>query len=697
MRDKVLLKSLRPLLVLALATCVLAQQQPARTTDAPNADNLRAHVRYLASDELEGRRTGTAGAQKAAGYIAAEFKRLGLRPGAAAAIEFNGGKSVGSFNSYLQLFPYVAAVALGKGNAMSFTPRAGSAPQNAHAAASVDLRLGEDWSPIAWSANARVERAPVVYVGYGITASELNHDDYAGVDARGRVVVAFAGTPDGDNPHGQFARFEDLRFKAAAARDHGAAALLVITREANFKDDRLTRLRVDENLAAAGDAGIPVALISRQVARRAVEAAAVPLVTFEKLEQSANAADAQAAVAKDGGAAQGATSTPPPPQTKNSSLALHNIAFSLQTDIARREQPAYNVVGVLEGSDAKLRGEAIVVGAHYDHLGRGGEGSLAAREGDVHHGADDNASGVSSLLELARIFATSTPKPRRTIVFVAFSGEEEGLIGSSYYVKNPVVPLAQTVAMINMDMIGRLKDDKLIVGGVGTAAEWRSVVEDANTDMNLTVNVKGVPPSQRAPGDIPVVTGSNGNVIATANPKPRFALTLNEDGYGPSDHSSFYSKQVPVLFLWTGTHEDYHKPTDTADRVNYEGLARVAAFARDVVRAVDDAEKRPTYTQAKSDASAGRSVGFRVYLGTIPNYAEGGEGLKLDGVRENSPAERAGLKAGDVIVKLAGRDVKNVYDYTYALGEMKAGQEYEVELMRGGERLKLKITPEARK
>jgi aminopeptidase YwaD len=695
MRDKVLLKPLRPLLILALAACVLARQQQPAPADAPNAEALRAHVRYLASDELEGRRTGTKGADMAAEYVAQEFARYGLqrREGA-----LSPPRSRVLRLDYKQPFPYVAAVELGKGNAMSFMARAGDAPKNAHAF-SVDLRLGEDWSPIAWSANAKVLRAPVVYVGYGITASELNHDDYAGVDARGKIVVAFAGTPDGDNPHGQFARFEDLRFKAAAARDHGAAALLIITRETNFKDDRLTRLRVDENLAAAGDAGIPVALISRQVARRAVEAAALPSVTFENLEQSANpkAADAQPAVAKDGGAGQVGTTARQRALGKNSSLALRNIAFSLQTDITRREQPAYNVVGVLEGSDAKLKDEVIVIGAHYDHLGRGGEGSLATREGDIHHGADDNASGVSGLLELARIFATAPTKPRRTIVFVAFSGEEEGLIGSSYYVKNPVVPLAQTVAMINMDMIGRMKDNKLIVGGVGTAAEWKSVIEDANTDMNLTVNVKGVPASQRAPGDIPVVTGSNGNVIATANPKPRFTLTLNEDGYGPSDHSSFYSKQVPVLFLWTGTHEDYHKPTDTADRVNYEGLARITAFARDVVRAVDEAEKRPTYTQAKSDASAGRSVGFRVYLGTIPNYAEGGEGLKLDGVRENSPAEKAGLKAGDVVVKLAGRDVKNVYDYTYALGEMKAGQEYEVEVMRGGERLKLKITPEARK
>ncbi|MDT7603587.1 MAG: hypothetical protein QOF61_1584 [Acidobacteriota bacterium] len=683
MRDTLLHKPLsRLLLVLALATCALAQQ-PA-PTDAPNAENLRAHVRYLASDELEGRRTGEAGAQKAAEYMEAEFKRLGLR----AVIDVPA--SARPLRAYRQPFPYVAAVELGKRNAMSFTPHAGSAPQNAHAAASIDLRLGEDWSPVAWSANARVERAPVVYVGYGITASELNHDDYANVDARGKIVVAFAGTPDGDNPHGQFARFEDLRFKAAAAREHGAAALLVITREANFKDDRATRLRVDESLAAAGDAGIPVALISRQVARRAIEAAALPLVTFENLEQSANAkaAETQAAGAKEGSAAQQIA------PRKNSSLTLRNIAFSLETDIARREQPAYNVVGVLEGSDAKLKSETIVIGAHYDHLGRGGAGSLATREGEIHHGADDNGSGTAALLELARLFATSAPRPRRTIVFVAFSGEEEGLIGSSYYVKNPVVPLAQTVAMINMDMIGRLKDDKLIVGGVGTASEWKSLVEDANTNMNVKVNVKGV---AREPGDIPMVTGTNGTVIATTNPKPRFTLTLNEDGYGPSDHSSFYAKQIPVLFLWTGTHEDYHKPTDTADKINYEGLTRVTAFVRDVVRAVDESEKRPSYTQAKSDAASGRSTGFRVYLGTIPNYAEGGEGLKLDGVREGSPAERAGLKAGDTVVRLAGREVKNVYDYTYALGEMKAGEEYEVEVLRGVERLKLKITPEARK
>jgi S1-C subfamily serine protease len=193
-----------------------------------------------------------------------------------------------------------------------------------------------------------------------------------------------------------------------------------------------------------------------------------------------------------------------------------------------------------------------------------------------------------------------------------------------------------------------------------------------------------------------MVTGSNGRPVVSLNPGNKFLLTLNEDGYGPSDHSSFYGKQVPVLFFWTGTHNDYHKPSDTADKINYEGEAGIVAFVHRVVRDLDRSDKRPTYAVAKSD-SQGRSGGFRVYLGTIPNYAEANDGLRLDGVRDDSPASKAGLKAGDRIVKMAGHDVKNVYDYTYALGEMKAGQEYEVEIVRGSERLTLKITPATRK
>ena len=688
------------LLLLALALPLARAQQPA-TNDEPNAEHLRAHVNYLASDKLEGRRTGTPGADAAAKYIADEFKRLGLTPVVSGPV-FMSGPSKIEGKSYYQSFPYVAAVELGKGNAMKFVPRMSDRANIADAPA-LDLRLGEDWMPLAWSASTLGLPTPVVYVGYGITAGELQHDDYAGVDVKDKIALAFVGTPDGDNPHGQFVRYNDLRFKAAAARDHGARALLLITHEENFKDDKFARLHLDDN--AAGDAGLPVAIISRQVARRAIETAATPLVRFEELEAALNAQPSQPQT----GATQSPTQTPAPPPAqantptpaqaprKSFSAPLKNIAFSVATDLVRREAPAANVVGVLEGRDAKLKDQVIVIGAHYDHLGHGGTGSLAPREGEIHHGADDNASGTAGLLELARLFTQS--RPRRTIVFVAFSGEEEGLLGSAYYVAHPVFPLAQTVAMFNMDMIGRLKEDKLNVGGVGTSAEWRDLVARANRELGVRVSTAGVTITSdgAARGEVPMVTSADGRVIASAAPRERFALAISEDGYGPSDHSSFYAKQVPVLFFWTGTHEDYHKPTDTPNKINYEGEARVVALVRDLVRAVDADDKRPTYTQARSDNAQGRTTGFRISLGTIPSYADSTDGLKLDGVRDDSPAAKAGLKAGDKIVKLAGRDIRNVYDYTYALGEMKAGQEYEVEVVRGTQRLTLKITPAARK
>ncbi|HEY9282563.1 MAG TPA: M20/M25/M40 family metallo-hydrolase, partial [Pyrinomonadaceae bacterium] len=654
---------------------------------AVSAERLRAHVAHLASEQLAGRRTGTEGADLAARYIAEQFRGFNLAP---AGNTGTGPRNEVIAREYLQKFPYVAAVELGKRNSMLFVPRATDRPQDARERGALDLRLGEDWAPVAWSASGRIEQSPAVYVGYGIKAAELGHDDYAGVDVREKIVVAFAGTPDGGNPHGQFARFGELRFKAAAAREAGARALVVISREENFKDDRLTRLRPDEGLAAAGDAGLPVVLISRQVARRAVEAAALPSVTFEKLEQSA--------AARPEAPAAGQTATPQQGAPRNNSTLLRNIAFSLETEVVKREAPAYNVVGVLRGSDPKLRDEAVVVGAHYDHLGRGGQGSLAPREGEIHHGADDNASGTAALLELARVL--SELKPRRTVVFAAFGGEEEGLLGSHFYVNRaPAVPLARTVAMFNMDMVGRMKEDRLVVGGAGTAAEWRQLIERENAAMRAYAHPAGVHEAARRAGDVPIVVAADGAVVAAANTSRRFTLTLNEDGLGPSDHASFYLRQIPVLFFWTGTHEDYHKPSDTAERINYEGLLRVTEFVRDLLRAVDANETKPTYTRAKSATPAGRAAGgFRVYLGTIPSYAEGGgDGMKLDGVSEGSPAAKAGLQAGDLVVRLAGSDVKNVYEYTQALGRMKAGEEYEIEVLRGGERLKLKITPAARK
>lgn len=668
------------LLIFVIAASALAQRKPLDRS-APSVERLREVVAYLASDKLEGRRTGTPGADAAALYIAREFGRYGLtrsigidRPGMSIL-------EADSPNRYLQKFPFVTGVEMGKNNSMLFTPRASAAATLEGArAASLDLRVQEDWMPLGFSSNARVENAAATFVGYGITATDLKYDDYAGADVTGRIAIAFAGTPDGDNPHGQFARYEGVRWKAMAARERGARALVVIASEENFKDDKLSRLRYNNS---AGDAGLPVVVISRQVAGRLMEAAGLaPLAELEKALRSARSGSSGQTTASEG--------------RKSLSAPLQNVQLTISTDIVRREAPASNVVGFLQGSDPKLKNETVVIGAHYDHLGGGGEESLAAREGETHHGADDNASGVAGMLELARILSAQSPRPKRTLIFIAFSGEEEGLLGSSFYVNHPAMPLAQTVAMINMDMIGRMKENRLIIGGVGTSVEWRERINAANAVGGMKVTAGASGSDRTSISGAPIVVGANGQPIVTVERGQLFNLTLNEDGYGPSDHSSFYAKQVPVLFFWTGTHDDYHKPSDNADKINYTDEARIVSFIADIVRAIDGNERRPTYTTAKSEAT-GRTTGFKVYLGTIPNYADSNDGLKLDGVRDDSPAAKAGLKAGDVIVKLAGRDVRNLYDYTYVLGEMKAGQEYEVEVMRAGSRLKLKITPASRK
>jgi aminopeptidase YwaD len=326
----------------------------------------------------------------------------------------------------------------------------------------------------------------------------------------------------------------------------------------------------------------------------------------------------------------------------------------------------YNVIGILDGTDKELKKEAIVIGAHYDHLGSGGDGSLAANSKEVHHGADDNASGTAAIIELARQFATEK-KNKRTIIFIAFSGEEEGLFGSKFYINNPSFPIENTVAMINLDMVGRLSTDKLTIGGIGTASEWKALIEAKNFG------------------------GFSAPAILV--PTKIFELGLNEDGFGPSDHSSFYTKKIPVLFFFTGTHLDYHKPSDTADKINYEGEAKVIYYVASIVKAVDVNPVKPTYAVAKSSAAMGGRTSFSVSLGTIPSYTDSGDGLTIDGARDNSPASKAGLKGGDKIVKLAGKEVKNIQDYMAAMGTMKAGDEYEVVVKRGSEMLTLTIIP----
>ncbi|MBI3650128.1 MAG: M28 family peptidase [Acidobacteria bacterium] len=603
------------------AALVRAQQTTAVKKDASlgkvSAEAIKRHVTFLASDKLQGRRAGTPEADEAAKYIASEFRKAGLKPLTAA--------------GFFQPFTFVSGVKLGAGNNFQLKGVNDSRL----------LKTGEDYMPLAFSSSQPVQ-GELLFIGYGISAPELQYDNYAGVDVKGKIVVILRGSPDGNNPHGKFADFTapgmEIQKKTIKAREKGASGVIFISEETKFSNDRLAKMRHDLNFL---DAGIPTVVVSKQIAESLFAAAKT---TFANAIKHANESAAP--------------------------LNFANTVANFKTDVVKINGKSSNVVGVIEGSDAKLKSEYLIIGAHYDHLGLGGSESLAANpEGQIHHGADDNASGTSALLELARVINSDRAKLKRSVVFMAFSAEELGLLGSAAYTKNPLVPLASTVAMLNMDMVGRLHDRSLFVGGVGTSPVWKPLLDKLNGET-------------KSPE-----TGSGS----------RFQLGIGQDGLGPSDHQSFYIKDVPVLFFFTGSHEDYHKPSDTADKINAEGTRQIAELVRDIAIQVANEPERLAFTKVKTETpNQGRRGGFRVSLGTVPSYAEQSDGLKLDGVRPASPAEKAGLKAGDVIVKLAAFPIKNVYDYTAALSELKANETIDVVIRRDGKELTLKLTPEKR-
>lgn len=619
-------------LLLLFSFCAFAQ--------APSTveQNLRAHIAYLASDKLEGRRTGEPGATAAAKYAEGEFKKSRLKPGLK--------------TSFLQPFPYIAGVTLGGDNFLRIVP-ADKTREN-------KMDVGINWMPLGYSPNVDIPSTDIVFAGFGVVAPEANYDDYGSLYVKDKIVLMFDSTPDAGNPHSAFARF-NIHTKASIAKDKGAKAIILIAADNDFKNDRLPRLIYDRTL---GETALPVVGIMRSHAAELLGAADEKGVTALEVFLS-NKTKAPGT--------QGETWKAPSEPFDRDLKATAQLKINL----AKKQVDAYNVIGILEGTHHNLKNEAIIIGAHYDHLGHGGSGSLASNSTDIHYGADDNASGTSAVLELARRFAKQKNN-KRTIIFVAFGGEEEGLLGSKYYVNNPVWPLDNTVAMINLDMVGRLKDNKLTIGGIGTASDWKEMITLQNQSRFQEVQYGG---------------GRNGsNIGIAAGYTQPFELSLNEDGFGPSDHSSFYGKQIPVLFFFTGTHTDYHKPSDTADKIDYRGLRRITDYVGEIIKSVDQNHFKPTYAVAKASAPMGQ-VRLTVSLGTIPSYGDTTDGMVLDGVRENSPAAKAGLKAGDKVMKLAGKDVRNAMDYTYVLGSMKAGEEYQVEIIRGTERMTLKIIP----
>ena len=485
-----------------------------------SAERISKHVQFLASDKLQGRRAGTPAADEAAAYIAKEFRSYGLKPP--------------SPTGFLQAFNFVSAVKLGEHN--SFHVKSADGARS--------LKVGEEFMPLAFS-SSDVAAGEMIFAGYAISSSELQFDSYSGVDPKGKIVIVLRGSPDGDNPHGRFAEYTqpglEIQNKTLKAREKGARGVIFVSAEKSFHEDRQSRLRHDLNFL---DSGIPTVVVSREAAA-------------SMLASSGSLADLEARAKEPG-----------------SAFTIKGATVEFKTDVVKINGKSANVVGVLPGSDARLASEYVIIGAHYDHLGLGGPESLAAKpEGQIHHGADDNASGTTGLLELARVLAAERGKIKRSIMFIAFSGEELGLLGSGAYTKNPVAPLASTVAMLNMDMIGRLRNGSLFIGGVGTSPEWKPLLEKLNGNAQTTAAGNG--------------SGS------------RFQLSFGEDGFGPSDHQSFYVKDLPVLFFFTGTHDDYHKPTDTADKINAEGLKQVAEFVREIAIDIANEPQRIAFTKVK--------------------------------------------------------------------------------------------------
>ena len=472
-----------------------------------------------------------------------------------------------------------------------------------------------EFEPASFSASSKVE-AEVVAAGYGITAPELGVDDYKGIDARGKIVAVRRFTPSGGGFEKEDAerRYGDLRYKTFNAREHGAVGVIVVDTplvkegEEAPSEAPLPALRLDSGLtAAAGDAGIPVVTLSRGV-----------------------------------GAA----------------LFQGNHRATIAVELEHRHETLANVVGVIRaGAPGRLPG-AIVVGAHYDHIGLGGASSLSPDAREPHNGADDNASGTAALLEVGRLLAGRRDQLRRDVYLIAFSGEEMGVLGSTALTRKPPAGLEtkDLVAMLNMDMVGRLRGNALSVLGAESAEEWREIVN---------------PVCERA----------------------GLACSLGGDGYGPSDQYPFYAAGVPVLHFFTGVHEDYHKPSDDFEKVNGDGGVRVAALVAELTEGLSGRAERLAYKSLPAPAPRGDTRSMGASLGTVPDYAgDGRPGVLLSGVRAGSAAEQAGMQRGDLLVELGGTPIRDIHDFMYVLRRAKPGEKTAAVVLRGEERLTVEVT-----
>jgi hypothetical protein len=562
------------------------------------AQEIQHHIEFLASDDLKGRLSGSKEIYIAAVYIKDEFESYHLQP------LFK--------DSYFQEYNFISDVKLTDNNTLSF---------NINNKKEM-LELYKDFIPTTFSGKNSL-KAGLVFAGYGISAPKLDYDDYANIDVKGKIVIVMRSTPEYDKPRSDFDKFSSLRFKANLAKEKGALGIIFVN--GYFpKDsaDNLVKFKYDR---AAGEKDFPVVQVKRYFVDQIFKS------------QNLDFAECQTKMKES---------------KKPSSFIIKNADADIATEVEELKSVDRNVAGYLEGTDPILKDEYIVIGAHYDHLGMGIEGSLyKGTEPKVHHGADDNASGTAGVMELAEKFASVKGDLKRSIIFITFSGEELGLIGSNYFVNNLPIPADKIDAMINLDMIGRINGKALTVYGTGTSAKWKEILNEEN--------------------------------------KYKFKLAFNDEGFGPSDHSSFYGKGIPVLFFFTGVHEDYHRPSDEAKLINSMGEDSVLHYVYDVAGVIDTMAGKPNYIKI---ASKGTSGDWKVYAGTVPDMSNTSEGFRLSGVSPGGPAEKAGLKGGDVMLKFGDKEINNIYDYVYALQDHVPGDVVVVIVKRGEQKLSLTLT-----
>lgn len=570
-------------------------------------NDIIKHVKYLASDELEGRFPGTNGDKLSEKYIIKEFESYGIKPAGE--------------KGFLQPFEMVTELKLGDKNYFNTTLN-GSTTR---------YQEGTEYVPYGFSDN-KVASGDFVFVGYGITAPELGYDDYKDkdgnvMDLKGKIAVMMRYAPPSNDPHSNpFGKYENTRYKTLPARESGAAGIILISGYDADPDDKLARLRFDNSLS---NAGIPVINCKRNIIEGLMQSAGY---NFKDVEKGINESQ------------------------KPNSFALTGVKGEFLTDVIQVKITTNNIIGKIEGSDASLKKEVVLIGAHKDHLGYGSQyGSLyEGNEHLIHNGADDNASGTSAVLELAQKFASNKELAKRTMVFMLFNGEEAGLLGSAYFTKSKLFQDMNVTAMINLDMVGRLSDNKLNIGGTGTSSLWSNLIDSLNKTYN-------------------------------------FNLNKSPDGFGPSDHASFYTQNVPVLFFFTGNHPDYHKPSDDWDKINGAGEESITKMVYDVAMTMANYPNKIDFIKVVTSNENKTMGNIRVYIGTIPDYSSQAEGMEITGVKAGSPAEKGGLQAKDVIIKFGKHDIKNVYDYTYALAEYKPNEEVEVVVKRNGETVTLKV------